>query len=322
MTTMSSQRQPVYRRPSWAQKESSYKLYMRKDLAADRSPGNDFGLENFSYDEAHVSRWQMPSDLAKHVRGDLDNAVTEWKFAGAAVCTALDRIQKLDNDSLYRGYPDKSRSPYHQMSRRASHQSSALMGADTPPMSSPMSPTPMLPASLLSLDKMSFDGLPQRSMIGMESPPFTPADTQTCPTPDVPNIEKGLPPGAFPDAHMLARQLSPISTMSTMSHDSGISTGSAFDENAWDVFMNTYKAELQDIRQEAWARFKGAGYTIDRIRVELGQNQQNHDMLEAFNKWWAEMKPKVREYEEKVRQLQEPTIELIRMERAAQGLPI
>lgn len=300
-----SQRQPVYRRPSWAQNQTSYKVYMRKDLAARRPRCSDFGLENFSYDEAHVSQWQMPELLADRVHGELRDAVNDWISAGAAVCTALDRIEELNDKSLYRGYPDYSRSPFH-LSRRASTQSSGLMGAVTPPMSPPVAST-TVPSHPLFAENI-FDALPQPRVTGMDSPPFTPTDSQTCPAPDFSNMEKTTHSATIPDVQLLAR------------HDSAAS--SVFDENAWEFFIKAYRAELIDVRQHSWVRFKGYGYLIDRIRVELRQDRNNHDMLEAFNKWWAEMKPKVQEYEEKVRQLEEPTIELVRIERTALGLPV
>lgn len=51
------------RRPSWAENEKSYEIYMRKSSAADRSPEADSGLENFSYDETHIKEWQIPKGL-------------------------------------------------------------------------------------------------------------------------------------------------------------------------------------------------------------------------------------------------------------------
>jgi len=169
---------------------------------------------------------------------------------------------------------------------------------------------------------LSFEGLSQRGTVGMESPPFTPTDSSACRTPELPNTEKGIPPAALSDAHQLTRQLSPISMRSRS--DSVVTTpgGTVFDENAWETFIGGFKAELDDIRLRAWPRFKGFGYTIDRLRIEFAGNSEHKSAMEPFNTWWAAMKPQVSEYEQKVRQLEVPSLELVRMERMAQGLPV
>ena len=70
------------RRPSWAQNEKSYEIYMRKSLAADRSPGADSGLENFSYDETHIKEWQIPKDLDQGLkpRQKASRRQTSWSL--------------------------------------------------------------------------------------------------------------------------------------------------------------------------------------------------------------------------------------------------
>lgn len=315
------ERQPAYRRPSWARTEKSYRYYMRKDLAVDRSPCSDNGMENFSYDPDHLASWQMPDNLRERLPQKFGDAVKDWEHAGAAVCTALERIRKLDQQSVYRGYPDKSKNP---LSRDLSHRSSAVLGADTPPMSSPDSPTPSNASSMLPLEGLSFQGLPpQHRTIGMESPPFTPVDSQTCPTPDVPGTQKDAGP-TMPDAHLLARHLSPLSIITT---DSGICLpGSAvqsptFDENAWETYLSAFKAELADCKESAWPRFRGYGYTIDRMRVELGQEVENRAMRQDFLGWWGEMKVKVADFEKLVKELEVPRVEVVQLERKARGLP-
>ncbi|CAK4021643.1 Hypothetical predicted protein [Lecanosticta acicola] len=309
---MSATNQPLYRRPSWARKSASYKHYMRTDLAADRSPGADHGLGSFSYDEAHVSKWQCPPDLAARLPPPIQSQVEEWACAGAAICTALERIKKLDDMAIHRAYPEKSIG-------HLSRQSPAAASAETPPMSSPISPAPSMPQSVLPLDKLNFESLPHRA-IGMESPPFTPIDTQGCPTPNISDQDRGMP-----DATQLTRQLSPISMISrgSTSFSSDHTTSSSnFDENAWETYLGFYNAELHDIQKIALSRFKGAGYSIDRSRVELGQCQEQQALFEDFSKWWAEMKPQVAEYDKKVGELEAPSSEYVRMERQAQGLPI
>ncbi|EME84815.1 uncharacterized protein MYCFIDRAFT_195766 [Pseudocercospora fijiensis CIRAD86] len=348
MSTPHTLRQPVYRRPSWAQRDKSYEHYMRKDLAIDRSPGHDFGMENFSYDEAHLSKWQMPKDLQDSLPSELRDTATDWQYAGAALCTSLDRLAKLDHESLHRAYPEKSLSHLSRVNSMTTAASGA--GMDTPPLSSSVSPTHMaLKSSLLPLEKLSQlnDSVTPRQILGMETPPFTPVDSQVCPTPefqgDTPAVTSPMP-----DVHQLSRHLSREartdsvtgaymkeaavpqsgksqvtgSFSSIMSDTSSTRSGPAFDEAAWETFLNAYKAELQDTRSNAWVRLKGCGYTVDKLRVEKGSESEWHAVVEKFNGWWSSMKPQLAAYEEKVKQLEAPTIELVRMERLAKGLSV
>ncbi|KXT14806.1 hypothetical protein AC579_9660 [Pseudocercospora musae] len=345
MSTPHTLRQPVYRRPSWAQRDKTYEHYMRRDLAIDRSPGHDFGMENFSYDEAHLAKWQIPKDLQDSLPAGLRDTATDWQYAGAALCTSLDRLARLDDESLYRGYPEKSLSHLSRINSMSTAVSGA--GIDTPPLSSPVSPTHVsLKSSLVPLEKLSQlnDSVAPRQILGMETPPFTPVDSQACPTPEL----QGHAPAAMPDVHQLSRQLSREartdsvtgagmgeaaaaqseqpqvtgSFSSAMSDTSSIPSGPSFDETAWETFLNAYKAELQDTRSNAWVRLKGCGYTVDKLRVEKGLESEWHDAVEKFNEWWSSMKPQLATYEEKVKQLELPTIELVQMERLAKGLSV
>ncbi|KAF2215369.1 hypothetical protein CERZMDRAFT_82394 [Cercospora zeae-maydis SCOH1-5] len=322
-------RQPVHRRPSWAKSSKSYEIYMRPSLAADRSSQPDHGLENYSYDEAHLAEWTIPEELEARLPPELKSAVNEWKHAGAALSTALVRIEKLDDESLYRGYPEHTMA---HLSRRPSAQSSAVVGAETPLMSSPVSPAPIaLLASLLRLEKL--EQLPYRHVVGMESPPFTPTDTPSCATPEVQSGFSLPYTRSFPPA-LSAYTESVASTGASKSDGFSSSFGSdaftapstpamvSFDELAWETFLKTYSAELHDINTYAGPRLKGAGYSIDRVRVELGMIKANEEVLAEFNKWWTEMKAKVTQYDDKIRELEMPSIDTVRAERLANGMPI
>lgn len=347
MTNSHTLRQPAHRRPSWATRDKSYEHYMRKGLAVDRSPGTDFGLENFSYDEAHLAQWQMPRDLAARLPQELRDVATDWEYAGAAVCTALDRIAKLDDESIHRGYPEKS---FSHLSRRTSNAHSptlASTGMDSPPASYPVSPTPRsLKSSLLQLEKLTaLETLPERPMV--DTPPFTPVDSIGSSTPDIGGGSTPYPPPPGPDVVKLTHQLHSFTTgaqsatgASTRSHrdpasnsfssavsvtsnaSSAHSSGSAFDESAWDVFVNTYKAELLELRSSTLPRLKGCGYAVDKVRVEKSTEQEWTEVIDEFNKWWTSIKPQACEYVEKVRELELPTLELIQMERLSQGMSV
>jgi hypothetical protein len=321
--------QPLYRRPSWARNPKVYRLYMRTDLAKNRHPG-DYGLDNFSYDAGHLSKFEVPPNVLNEVPDILSTTVAEWQLAGAAICTSLDRIKLLDDESIYRGYPDKSGSQH--LSRSASNVAAATgPGAsmsDTPPMASPdiasYRPSPKL--STANTQKTPFDGVEHRRPeigLGMESPPFTPLDSQVCSTPEM------LPPAtrsAMPDVHALSRQLSPISTRSRV--DSAVSsfnksfpTGAVFDEAAWDIYLNSYRAELNDIKTTALPRFKGRASLIERLAAEMGTDPGWKNGIATFMLWWASIKPKIAEYEACVKDLDLPTIEYVRLERTARGMP-
>jgi hypothetical protein len=174
----------------------------------------------------------------------------------------------------------------------------------------------------------------------MESPPFTPADSNACPTPEV----HGDSPAWKPDVQQLNRQLSPLSVRADSitgavvlkpdfkdvcsSFSSAVSSSSSspplacFDENAWETFLNIYRAELTDLRQTAWPRFKGCGYSIDKVRIECGSKPELKSIVNDFNDWWASTKSKVAEYQVKVKELDAPTIEFVKLERMAKGLPV
>lgn len=333
-------RTPVYRRPSWAKTDHSLKIHMRKGLAANRTPGLDYGSDNFSYDGGHLSDWQISKALSDRLPPGLRQAVSSWQYAGAAVCTALDRIAKMDDESIYRGYPEHNLSHLSHVGSKQSPavvtQPPAVAGVDTPPYGSPLSTgQSVLPASLL-YEKI--ERLPQRQIVGMESPPFTPVDSQACSTP-----ENGFGAPAWkPDIFQVNRRLTTDgridsvtgagaakskfkpdiggSFSSVMSTVSSTPSGAEFNEPAWETFLNFYKAELFDIRTNAWPRFKGCGHVVDRARYEASMDPVNAKVLEEFVLWWTRMRVKMGEYKSKVQELEEPKIELIRLERQAQGL--
>ena len=280
---------------------------MRKNLAADRPSITDHGMETFSYDDAHLAAWQMSEGLAETLPQSLVNSIVDWQCAGAAVCTALDRIKKLDDDSIYRGWPGKA--THEHLSRRLSVRSSTVAsGADTPPLSSPEYAQPVMAPPLDRIHPI--DPLPRRSFLGMDSPPFTPSDSQACNTPELPPPD--VPLAAVPDMHQLARRLSPLSA--TPRRDSA--AGPAFDESAWETYLNMYRAELYDICSGAWPRFLGCARTVDRLRAELT------GISADFDAWWTKMRGRTKRVENRVDNLDVPTLELVRMERVAQGLSV
>ncbi|EGP88794.1 uncharacterized protein MYCGRDRAFT_108594 [Zymoseptoria tritici IPO323] len=334
---MSTQNQPMNRRPSWAKNKKSYRHYLRTDLAKDRTPGEDYGLDNFSYDHTHVPKWQLPHDIMEHLPDILRTTAKDWQLSGAAVNTALDRIKVLEAECITRGYPDKTF--VNSLSRRVSDLSPSTApgaaNADTPPMYSPVIASlghSNFPNYNDSHDnKKSFDGIPpqQQQIMGMESPPFTPLDSQTCSTPEMISPTSSMAPPAVPDPHALTRQISTISTRSR--NDSAASSFNksfkdsavaAFDERAWDIYIGSYEAELVDIKTVSMPRLRGQGILLERYSAELIREPQWKAAITDFMAWFATMKPMVADYDRQVKELELPSLEYVRLERTARGMSI
>ncbi|QIX00417.1 hypothetical protein AMS68_005934 [Peltaster fructicola] len=328
-----SMSQPVYRRPSWAQHEKSYETYTRHDSIISRTSSNspDFGPENFSYDPTYVPQFKLPDSVLKDrvaFPQILRVEVSDWALAGAALCTALDRIARLKKEAIERGWPRGK--TYAHLSRSGSVGSPASVATQSDagsPVTSPM----MLPASITadrfphtadSLTPLSSaessanvaTGIlaPRSTPKGVESPPVSPKGSST------PAYASNDAKAVLPDLSKLPVDLSP-----RVVPVSGTQTpGSLFDENAWETYTKSFDAELSDIRSHAWGRFKGFARTIDRLVVEYSNSTEFKAGIAAFDTWWNTMKPKMAEYEERVKTLQAPDLEQVKMARAELGLPV
>ncbi|KAK3718180.1 hypothetical protein LTR37_005295 [Vermiconidia calcicola] len=300
-----SQSQPGHRRPSWAKKDSTYKTYISRATVRHRASG-DYGLDNFSYDEVYLAEWQMPHGLIGHLTQELRDAATNWVFAGAALCTALERVERMQEETVHRADPAITHK--HLLGRRASDLTEAVVGAETPTRSSSTSSGFSTPTSVADHRKDSLmHPVPQLpvNMMGMESPPFTPVDTRTLNTPAPEPLSAGsnVTP---PDLDSVTAQLSPFSTRSMCTTgSSGIPTK---DDKAWEYFVGSLNEETTDLRRNALMRLKGYSRTIDTTCTELAWD---HDInlelkasLEKFVQWWKVMKPKVTVYQERVEALE------------------
>ena len=310
-----SQRQPDHRRPAWARDKKTYETYITNATGNRRSTGIDFGLDNFSYDEAQLAKWQVPAGLLnKHLPQELQDAATDWIFAGAAVCTALERIDKLDDEAIHRLHPKTTHQ--HLFSRRTSDQAPTVVGAETPPVDSPVLSSPLsLPTSVVPFDKNPLiHPIPQLSHnnLGMPTPPFSPVGTQGSNTP-LPVTAINPPNGTVPDLHQVSAQLSPSATQYPLtSASSGTATPNA---ETWAVFVDNYEAEMKDIQKHSFMRFKGYARKIDAQLYELhhedSMSEETMVAAETFETWWKTMRPKVSEYEEKVRLLRLPKMHIV-----------
>lgn len=301
-----------HRRPFWAKTEKSHQIYLDNPRKV-TIPG-DHGVDNFSYDNAHIKQWLMPADLAKRLPKELLAWVEDWQKAGAALCTALDRIQELYNNAMSHAYPDKSRNP---LARRGSSQQQAVVGAESPTSIAPLSPTPTYPANPILLDKAALMNLlqqqqqqqrPAKQIMGMETPPFSPVDSVTCATP-VSYDQKTK--DVLPDLARINSQLSPLNIPEALTPVSPI----GFDENSWEYYLKRFKQEKKD-NKECLSRIKGYGKRIDILHLELSRELKPEILLAVmdFGKWWQSAKPKVSKYEERVKSLAKPKLAYVNIE--------
>lgn len=294
----------MHRRPSWAQKESTYQTYIKKQAAGNRATA-DYGMDNFSYDDTHIPKWQASQQILRHLLPELRDAVETFTLAGAAVCTALERVEKLDEEAVDRMNPAISHG--HLVNLRISDQTQARVGAETPPTSSPTSSMPSMDAPVKVSNQTPliqfFPQLPV-NMAGLESPPFTPVDSKVANTP----VSEPLvgPNGTAPDLDSVTAQLSPFSSRNSLTTLS--SPGfKVSNEIAWKHFVGEFNEALRDLRENALPGLKGAVHEIERICTEIGWDRtlrmEQKVALDNFGQWWKTMKPKVSTYEEKVQEL-------------------
>lgn len=315
---------PLHRRASWGKNQQSYDTYMRNDMAKTRSPtsSQDYGIGNFSYDDKHLSEWEMPTAISGlRLPAQIRDKAEDWSTSGAALDTALERIESLKAEAMYRGWPDKTHS--HLQVRHWPSPTGA--GAQ-----SPISPPTSMPDSL---EKADFT-LPMahkafgtaRPPMGMESPPFTPVNAPATPL--------NQPEGAvatLPDLSKINTQLSPPSSYNVTSPPTGANTPSGlaqsptsacFDEHAWETYYNQCKAEYGDIRFNGLSRFKGTARDIESLSREYSHMSEFADAMKSFKVWWDGQRPKVKLYEDKVKSLEMPNEEQAKRDRMAKGLVI
>lgn len=324
---------PLHRRASWGKNPQSYDTYMRNDMAKNRSPtsSQDDGIGNFSYDDKHLGEWKMPDNISsQRLPSQLRKRLDDWSQSGAALDTALERIDQLKAEAIYRGWPDKK----HTYLSVRHWPSPTGAGAQSPAIGSPITPATSLPDTLERTDftlpfphKPFGSAMPAHPPMGMESPPFTPINTPTTP------INPAEAPAAtLPDLSKINTQLSPPSSLgsitspvagsSTPSTLAQPSTPSAFDEHAWETYYNQCKAEHTDVRLNALSRFKGTARDIDNLAREYSHTTEYSEAMKSFKLWWDGQKGKVKLYEDKVKSLELPSGEQAKRDRIAKGLPI
>lgn len=341
--------QPPHRRPSWKLSRASHRTYLEADFTRNPKPISEMQTDGdtFYYNPAFLEEWNMPEHLWVRLPAVLTGAVGNWQAAGAAVCTAQSRIDKLDSEGLHRGWPIKTNA---HLSRSMSAASSSLQ--------SPVSPShrdvASLPPLQTSFGDISLDGnfmlLP-----AVETPPFTPQDSIIGDehTPDLVspapvdsktvlqlqqindrlammarrNSEDATHPVTMPSPSMtpLSRFMTPVSRRASSAIDIAPFVQTHFDEAAWDVYINSYSAELDHLRSEALVRFRHIGHEVDKVWRDLkNDSTQPMDLGTSaeFVKWWKDMMEKSTDCEKEAQAMEVPNLEVIKVERLSQGLPV
>jgi len=316
---------PRSRRPSRINHRANLEAeFRRREKTPVMAPDGDI----FCYNHAFVSEWAMAADLWERLPAHLTSELMNWQAAGAAVMTVLARYDNLEKEAPSRGWPEKS---HRHLSRTTSHTS----------------PTPHSPVS-------SVLGSPPNNGIAIpppvttefalvDTPPFTPKDSFT--GDDYLNAEKDAASGIIDDAELdrinsrLASmyrrssstkmdQPSPSATPSLRrgSDESITSTYSFFDEAAWDVYINSCKAELDNLRCETLVRFRHLSHGIDRVWADLNHyDKAQHISAKAsaeFVAWWKLMNDKAQDLETEAKALELPDLEEVKSQRLSQGLSI
>lgn len=314
---------------------------LHADQASASSLETDFNRKNatdlpadadtFYYNPAFVAEWAMPPDLWIRLPTSLTTELSDWQAAGAAVCTVLARIDKLDVESLYRGWPSKN-------STHLSRTTSDCSALDSPRSTHNDSP-PFHTFSAMSVPPSDSDECLKHDLICSpvsDTPSFTPRDSIMGDEVDITGLSdkiclENIDDVLATESHQASEPTLPTDTSSSFmtsgsQHDTDESVGSAqshFDESAWDVFIRSYEAELESLRIETFVRFRHIGKSVDRLWLDL-KSDSTQPMLKAatveFVAWWQKMNDKAQDYEKEVQMLEVPQLELVRLKRASRGL--
>lgn len=332
------------RRPAWAKSATRYNAVISSASTRAGKPGGDYGMDNFTYDPEKVSKWQMPENIsAEKLPEDLYEASKDWILAGAAIDTALERIQALGEEAAQRAFPTYTHE-HLLASRRLSEQGSFIGAiselslvqsntstvASTPATSFSLSDAQSSPPKLntaISTSNKKYGPHPNQlpesitSKPGMESPPFTPITRSGSESSSGARSPAILTNGhkdraATPDFKTLSAQLSPLMSPSSASFTSVSDIAEAkVDTAAWSNYLNAYKAELSDLQKTALPRLRGHEYTVQKTLFELRANPPKDltweaaETVFAFAEWWKEAKDKGKERERVITSLTLPRLE-------------
>jgi hypothetical protein len=312
--------------------ERSYDTHIRTDLGEPSSlmSSKDYGIGNFTYDGKHLSNWVMPKAVRlQQLPTQVRERANDWSTSGAALDTALERMDELRADGMHRGWPNKK----NTRPRIRYWPSSISRRAQCPTIGCQISKDPSLSDPLAKPDftHPSFQKTPCFAMshnvtIGMESPPFSPSDTISIASRKAEDVLGTLPKFATTDTERYpntgGEATPPLSGVNTPVALASSTMSATFDENAWETYCNQWKAEHVDIRYNALSRFKGTARDMENLIREYCHFGEYTGALEVFNSWWCSQRAKVALYEGKVKSLEVPSEEGARCDRKSKGLTL
>lgn len=294
-------------RPSAAKDRKAYAKHIGYINAQPRDDSAlDFGLENFSFSHAHMAKWSLPPKLLAQLPRTLRADIESWTRAGAAVSTALHRLERLDGEAEERKNPKTT----HLHLLAGSKGTSKPL----PPVFEPSPPASPIasvdPAATSDNDKQgqskSFN--PRLPL----SPPFTPAGANT----------PKNPTGDFRltrlDAHRLSDALTqqPSTATDLRTNTTSVSKPSSrangtetahetenditpahneINESAYDFYTKLYTTALHDLHSHALQRLKGCTRRVDRtcvaLDLDLGsdldcRSEKEKLAIMEFQEWW------------------------------------
>lgn len=283
-----------------------------------------FDGDQFSYSPEFLHQWSLPKALLVRLPASLCAELEKWQTAGAAVLTALDRLSTLEEEAITRGWPEKthahlSRSRTNSNVPSFPNSPASSQDATSPPLnygsSKDLKIAGPLPALRTDMRQDSVVTDSNGSFALVDTPPFTPDDCK-------PNYDEDtiMAPKAL---QKLDRELAPLARCDSL--DSPGATQPQFDEAAWDIYVNSFDAELSHLQSEAMVRFRHLVHAVDKLWIDLQQDAQQPLLAVAktdFMTWWKTMDERVKELDGEVRDLHKPDLELVKFERLNQGLPI
>jgi hypothetical protein len=301
---------------------------MQSDLANTRSPMScqDYGIGNFSYDDKYLSDWVMPEAIGyQHLPALIRERTDDWSISGAALDTALERIDMLKTDGMYRGWPNEERS----RSKVQDWPSPTAFSAQVPAADSSILSQDYLGISDFAFpysNKPFYFTTPNGADIGMETPPLTPSGGSTSPSKSTEGTSKMLPNPAEVDTQLGSDRSCGTfaSLIDSKTPTAQVSTpkSATFDEQAWETFYHQCEAEHADIRYNALSRLKGTASDIDNLLSECCSSGECTDPVDIFSLWWHDQRAKVGLYEDKVNSLEMPSKDGAKRDRVSNSLAV
>jgi hypothetical protein len=308
--------------------QRSYGAQMQSDLVNTRSPMScqDYGIGNFSYDDKYLSDWVMPEAIGyQHLPALIRESTDDWSISGAALDTALERIDVLKTDGMYRGWPNEELSRSKVQDWPSPTASSAQISA---------ADSSMLSQDYLGKSDFAFPysnkpfyfTTPNEVDIGMETPPLTPSEGSTSPSKSTEGTPKMLPNLAKVDSQLGSDRScgTSASFIDSKTPTAQVSNpmSAMLDEQAWETFYNQCEAEHADIRYNALSRFKGTASDIDNLISECCHSGECTDAVKMFRIWWHDQRAKVGSYEDKVNSLKMPSEDEAKRDRVSNRLAV